>query len=51
MKLILLVVSIVLFVIAVIVGLTGGTWSNAEHLFALTDAGLALFAASFLPIP
>ena len=51
MKLLLLIVSIVLFLLLGIVGLSGGTWDTANHLFALLGFGLASFAASFLPIP
>ncbi len=48
MKLILLIIAIVLFILATIIALGSGSfvWSAA-----LIPAGLAFFAASFLPIP
>ena len=51
MKLLLLVLAIIAFVVTAILALTGGTWSTTVHLFALLGIGLALFAASFLPLP
>jgi hypothetical protein len=51
MKLVLLVLAIIVFAVSAIIALTGGTWSTVSHLFALVGIGLALFAASFLPIP
>lgn len=48
MKLLFLVLAIIAFVVTAIIALTGGTWSTVSHLFAI---GLALFAASFLPLP
>ena len=51
MKLLLLIVSVVLFLLLAIIALSGGTWDTASHLFALAGFGLAAFAASFLPIP
>jgi uncharacterized membrane protein len=50
-KLLLLVLAIIVFVVTAILALTGGTWSTTVHLFALLGIGLALFAASFLPLP
>lgn len=51
MKLLLLIFGIVLFLLTGIIALTGGSWDTAAHLEALLAFGLALFAASFLPIP
>ena len=51
MKLLFLVLAIIAFVVTAIIALTGGTWSTVSHLFALVAIGLALFAASFLPLP
>ena len=51
MKLLLLILSIIVFAIAAILALTGSSWDTFRHLFALAALGWALFAASFLPIP
>lgn len=47
MKLIFLIVSIVLFLIAAVVAYGTGT---VEHSAALVPLGLAFLAASFLPV-
>lgn len=51
MKLLLLILSIVVFVVTAILCLTGGAWETFLHVTALISVGFALFAASFLPIP
>jgi hypothetical protein len=51
MKVLLLVLSILAFLVLAIFAIAGGTLANAQHLFATLGIGLALFAASFLPIP
>ncbi len=51
MKLLLLVLSLVVFLVTAIIALTGGAWDTFSHLAALTCVGLFFFAASFLPIP
>lgn len=51
MKLFLLCLSLIAFVIAAIFALAGGTLGTVDHLFATVSIGLALLAASFLPIP
>lgn len=48
MKTIFLIIAIVLFVIATIIALGNG---NIDHAAALIPAGLAFFAAFFLPTP
>ena len=50
-KLLLLILAIITFAIAAILALVGSSWDSFIHLFALLNIGLALFAASFLPIP
>lgn len=51
MKLLLLILSIIVFAVAAILALAGGSWETFAHLYALEMLGLVLFAASFLPIP
>ena len=51
MKLLLLILSIIVLAVAAILALAGSSWDTFTHLFALLSIGLALFAASFLPIP
>jgi hypothetical protein len=51
LKLLFLILAIVVFAVTAIIALTGGTWDTFSHLFALVSIGLALFAASFLPLP
>jgi hypothetical protein len=51
MKLLLLILSIIVFVVTAILAIAGSSWDTLEHLIALTCIGLAFFAASFLPIP
>jgi uncharacterized membrane protein len=51
MKLLFLILAIIVFAVTAIIALTGGTWDTFSHLFALVAIGLALFAASFLPVP
>lgn len=48
MKLLFLIIAIVLFIIAAVVALGSGT---VAHAAALIPAGLAFFAAFFLPLP
>lgn len=51
MKLLLLILSIILLGVAAILALAGSSWDTFAHLFALLCIAVALFAASFLPIP
>ena len=51
MKLLFLILAIIVCAVTAIIALTGGTWDTFSHLFALVSIGLALFAASFLPLP
>jgi hypothetical protein len=51
MKLLLLILSVIVFAVTAILALAGSSWDTFAHLFALGEIGLALFAASFLPIP
>lgn len=51
MKLLLLVLSIVVFLVTAILALAGSNWDTFTHLLALVCLGLAFLAASFLPIP
>jgi hypothetical protein len=51
MKLLLLILSIVVFIIFAIIAIAGGSWDTPPHLDCLLGIGLAFFAGSFLPIP
>jgi len=51
MKSLLLILSIVVFLVTAELAIAGSSWDTFQHLFALCNIGLALFAASFLPIP
>jgi uncharacterized membrane protein len=51
MKLLLLLLAIIVFAVTAILALAGSSWDTFTHLTALVCIGLALFAASFLPIP
>jgi hypothetical protein len=50
-KLLLLVLAIVVFLVTAILAIAGSSWDTFSHLLALTDMGLAFFAASFLLLP
>lgn len=50
MKPLLLILAIIAFIIMAIFAFAGGTLANGQHLFATLGIGLALFAASFLPL-
>lgn len=50
MRFFFLVLSIIAFVVMAIFAIAGGTLANGQHLFATLGIGLALFAASFLPL-
>jgi hypothetical protein len=51
MKLLFLILAIVLFIVVAILAIAGSSWDTFSHLLALVSVGLALFAASFLPLP
>ena len=51
MKLFLLIGSIVLFILAALCSFVSGINADADTVTGLICAGLAAFAASFLPIP
>ena len=51
MKLLLLILSVVVFLVFAIVSIAGGSWDTPSHLDALLGVGLALLGGSFLPLP
>jgi hypothetical protein len=51
MKLLLLILSIVVFVLLVLLCLVDAAFVTLPHIAEFVGGGLALLAASFLPIP